>query len=136
MSSTSLLVVSPHPAARRLLQLLLAQAGYVAHTACDGDEALEQMGTPPAVILVDVRAPDEDTLLLIGLLQRRHPQVPRVLLHDGQARLILGEREDMRQFGDACGPQVFPSVAELKELVGALLLEKQLLVFRPPLGQA
>lgn len=135
-TNAALLVVSPHPAARRLLQLLLAQAGYIAHTVADGDEALEHMRTQPAVVLVDVRAPDEDTLLLLGLLQRRHPQIPRVLLHDGQARLVLGEREDVLQFGDACTAAVFPTVDELKEVVRSLLIEKQLLMFRPPFGQA
>lgn len=131
-----LLVVSPHPAARRLLQLLFGQMGYLARTAGDGDEALAQMRLRPAVVLVDVREPDEDTLFLLGLLQRRHPQTPRLVLHEGQARLIVDGREDVMTFGNELGPRAFPSAQELKEAVQCLLIERQLRTLRPPLGEA
>src|SRR5512146_3431052 len=92
--SEQVLVVSASDAARRLLCLLLGRAGYGSVEARDGDEALALVGQKrPPLVVVDLRDPDETMLVFAGLLQKRHPGLPRLLLHVGKARLASGASE-------------------------------------------
>src|SRR5690606_29968973 len=84
----TLLIHSRQAKARRLLRLFLESSGFGCREVADGDALLSAVRSPlPCVVVVDARAPDEEVLLLLGLLGRRHPGVMRLVLHEGGARL-------------------------------------------------
>src|SRR5690606_35975054 len=84
----TLLIHSREAKARRLLRLLLESSGIGCREVADGDALLSAVSSRlPCVVVVDARAPDEEVLLLLGLLGRRHPGVMRLVLHEGGARL-------------------------------------------------
>jgi DNA-binding NtrC family response regulator len=135
-----LIVVSRLEPARRLLRLLLARMGYACTAVEDGDEALALLAArPSAVLVVDARAPTEEELLFLGLLERRHPDVGRLVLHAGQGRLRGGGREEVRAWQPSAeaGPApVLPSAEELQHAVEQLLARDTLARLRPPTARA
>jgi two-component system KDP operon response regulator KdpE len=60
-SATRILVVDDEPQILRALRVILANAGYEAHTARSGEEALDQAAVrPPAAAIVDLVLPGID----------------------------------------------------------------------------
>lgn len=131
-----IVVVSPSEAARRLLQLILQRLGHGCSIAEDADHALQQVSSERAsVILVDARAQQEDTLLLMGLLQRRHPDLPRLTLHEGQMQLNFSGTE--RSFRIGTAPQLaFPSEKELEHVLSLVEADRLLTLLKPRVGSA
>ena len=131
-----IVVVSPSEAARRLLQLLVQNLGHGCSIAEDADHALSQVTSEKAsVIVVDARAQEEDTLVLMGLLQRRHPDVARLTLHDAEMQLSVSGTQRSFRIGSA--PQLaFPSAQELEHVLSLLEAERMLRVLKPKVGSA
>jgi CheY-like chemotaxis protein len=139
-SRHTLIVVSRLEPARRLLRLLLDRLGYACATAADGDEALALLaGSPSAVLVVDARAPTEEELLFLGLLERRHPGTGRLVLHVGQGRMRSGGAEEVLTWApsrDGGQYPAFPSLEELRSAVELLLAGRMLAGFRPGVAKA
>lgn len=131
-----IVVVSPSEAARRLLQLLFQKLGHGCSIAEDADEALAAVTRAHAsVIVVDARAQQEETLFLMGLLQRRHPDLARLTLHEGQMQLNFSGTERSFRLGSA--PQLaFPSEKELEHMLSLVEADRMLTMLKPKLGRA
>jgi DNA-binding NtrC family response regulator len=131
-----IVVVSPSEAARRLLQLLFQRLGHGCSVADDADHALHQVSVDKAsVVVVDARAQEEDTLVLMGLLQKRFPQIPRLTLHEAEMQLSYSGTQRSFRIGSA--PQLaFPSSQELEHVLSLLEAERMLAVLKPRVGSA
>ena len=131
-----IVVMSPSEAARRLLQLLFQNLGHGCTVADDADVALEQVTSAKAsVIVVDARAQQEDTLFLMGLLQRRHPELARLTLHERELQLSCNGTQ--RSFRIASAPQLaFPSAHELEHVLSLVVAERMLTMLKPRVGNA
>ncbi|MFL5350705.1 MAG: response regulator [Hyalangium sp.] len=135
-----ILVVSPHRASRELLQRFLAEPEVKVRAAEDADAALTSIAsTPPAVVVVDLRRPDEDHPLFLALLRKRHPGQPVITLVPGSLRVFDGSHErvrDMRSIPGESAEGLHQILYALKESLEEVLAQHLLRVFRPPVGQA
>jgi CheY-like chemotaxis protein len=78
-SAFTVLVVDDEPQVRSFLVRALSQ--YKVVEAGDGNEALEIIqGTPPDLVLADIRMPDMDGFALLGKLREIDPNVPVVAI--------------------------------------------------------
>jgi DNA-binding NtrC family response regulator len=134
------LVVSPHRASRELLLRFLAEPEIQIRAAEDADAALSSIGSaPPAVVVVDLRRPDEDHPLFLALLRKRHPAQPVIALVPGSLRVFDGAHErvrDMRDCQAESAEGLHHLLYALKEAVEEVLAQHLLRLFRPPVGQA
>lgn len=131
-AAVPIVVVSRSEAACRLLHLLLGQAGYASIIAADEDEALALISSSrPAVVVIDLRDPDEEMLFFAALVNKRHPGVARLMLHVGSARLVSGAVERHFSLGGAGAPAHFPSVDELRRAVALAVSDQLLAAFNP-----
>ena len=78
------LLVEDEPAVRRLVRVMLEQAGYTVREACDGDEALTlaETGVEIDLLLTDVLMPGMSGRVLAERLQALLPDM-RVLFTSG-----------------------------------------------------
>jgi CheY-like chemotaxis protein len=77
----TILLVDDDAAVRCLLVIALEHAGYQVKEACDGIQALEQLGRyPPDLILTDVRMPRLDGIGLARLLAPHTPPIPLIAM--------------------------------------------------------
>jgi CheY-like chemotaxis protein len=77
----TILLVDDDAAVRCLLAIALEDAGYEVKEACDGIQALEQLGEcTPDLILTDVRMPRLDGIGLARLLAPHTPPIPLVAM--------------------------------------------------------
>lgn len=85
------LLVEDEPAVRRLVRVMLEQAGYTVREACDGDEALTlaETGVEIDLLLTDVVMPGMNGRILAERLQARLPHL-RVLFTSGYDAEELG----------------------------------------------
>ncbi len=91
------LVVEDDPAIRRLLEALLASAGYAVRAVIDGDDALDLCEVdPPAALFLDVTLPGLSGWDVLAALRARGSLVPVVLL-----TADAGARRRARQAGAA-----------------------------------
>ncbi len=75
------LVVDDEPTARRALESLLADEGYVVDTASSGEEALERLAErAPDILLTDVRMPGIDGVELLSRAKARDPELSVVVM--------------------------------------------------------
>ncbi|MDY7233091.1 response regulator [Hyalangium rubrum] len=134
------LVVSPHPASRALLQRFLAEPEVSVSTAKDADAALSSIAlTPPAVVVVDLRRPDEDHPLFLALLRKRHPTQPVIALVPGSLRVFDGSHErvhDVRSLRAESAEGLHQMLSTLKEALDLVLAQHFMRIFRSPVGQA
>ncbi len=135
-----ILVVSPHRASRDLLQRFLAEPEVKVRAAEDADAALSSIASaPPAVVVVDLRRPDEDHPLFLALLRKRYPSQPVIALVPGSLRVFDGAHErvrDMRSFSAESAEGLHQLLYALKEALEEVLAQHLLRVFRTPVGQA
>lgn len=134
------LVVSPHLPSRELLQRFLAEPEVFVHTAKDADAALSSIAsTPPAVVVVDLRRPDEDHPLFLALLRKRYPAQPVIALVPGSLRVFDGMHErvhDVRSLRAESAEGLHQLLSALKEALEQVLAQHLLRLFRTPVGQA
>ncbi len=137
--TAQVVVVSRSAAARRLLCLLLRREGFSCAEAADGDAAFELLEDDgPAALLMDLRAPEEEDVVFIGLLRRRRPDLGTLVLHAGGARVNYGETEHvLSSDAEGCdlGP-AFPALKDLTRAVAWLLAEDQMARLRPATARA
>ncbi len=134
------LVVSPHRASRELLLRFLAEPEVSVFTAEDADAALASIAAaPPAVVVVDLRRPDEDYPLFLALLRKRHPTQPVIALVPGNLRVFDGAQErvhDVRSLRAESAEGLHQLLGALKEALEEVLAQHLLRLFRTPIGQA
>src|SRR5205807_6105857 len=79
--SERILIVEDEPAARNGLEQLVKSWGFVAESACDGEEALQKVTTfRPAIVITDMVMPRMDGLALLRALQQQGADVTTLLL--------------------------------------------------------
>jgi len=75
------LIVEDDAAARAGLEQLVKAWGFIAESACDGEEALEKVTTfRPAIVITDMVMPRMDGLTLLRALQQQGADVTTLLL--------------------------------------------------------
>src|SRR5471032_2007192 len=75
------LIVEDEAAARVGLEQLVRSWGFIAESACDGEEALEKITAfRPAIVITDLVMPRMDGLALLRALQRQGADVTTLLL--------------------------------------------------------
>ncbi|NMO17197.1 response regulator [Pyxidicoccus fallax] len=131
------LIVSPHNASRELLRRILAEPGLSVSATGDTDDAFSAItSTPPALVVVDLRRPDEDHPLFLGLLRKRHPALPVIALVPGRLRIFDGRHERVREaYGDTA-EALHQMLGALKQAMNDLLAQDLLRVLRTPVGRA
>ncbi len=118
----SILVVDDDPDVRRIITVMLEQAGYAVRTAHDGQEAFRMiMAERPDLLILDLMMPNLDGFQLVRLLRQRRwtQQIPLLVL----TALDLTEGEKtLLQLGPTChvtkGPLIQEEiVARVRELL-------------------
>jgi CheY-like chemotaxis protein len=132
-----LLLMSSERAVRVLLGHLLRQEGYTCTAASDGDAAFEEIGkSRPLAAVLDMRAPEDDDLLFLGLLRKRHPWLGAIILLPGRCLVVHGRTEHViENNGDGPTPNL-PSVAQLREAIDWIATQTLLDTWKPPQGLA
>jgi two-component system, OmpR family, response regulator len=76
-----ILVVDHDPSARTMLKRVLAGAGYHVKSAASGEAALHVAETsPPDLVLLDLKLPDENGWDVFGRLTQKWPLLPVVVI--------------------------------------------------------
>jgi CheY-like chemotaxis protein len=131
------LIVSPHDASRELLRRMLQEPGLSVSATGDTDDAFAAISsTPPVLVVVDLRRPDEDHPLFLGLLRKRHPVLPVIALVPGRLRIFDGRHERVREAHGETTEALHHLLGALKQAMDDLLAQDLLRVLRPPVGQA
>jgi CheY-like chemotaxis protein len=134
------LVVSPHRASRELLLRFLAEPQVSVRAAEDADAALTTLASaPPAVVVVDLRRPDEDHPLFLALLRKRYPAQPVIALVPGSLRVFDGAHErvhDVRSLRAESAEGLHQLLNAVKEALEEVLAQHLLRLLRTPIGQA
>lgn len=131
------LVMSSERAVRDLLGHLLCQEGYACSAVGDGDEAFAAIARGrPLVALLDLRRGEDDDLLFLGLLRKRHPQLGAVIFLPGRSLVVLGRVEHVieNEHG-APGPNL-PSLEQLRGAIDWIATQTHLSTWKPPQGLA
>ncbi|WP_426754563.1 response regulator [Myxococcus sp. Y35] len=131
------LVVSPHVPSRELLRRILEAPGLAVSATGDTDDAFAALASrPPALVVVDLRRPDEDHPLFLGLLRKRHPTQPVIALVPGRLRIFDGQHERVVEAHGDTAEALHQLLGALKQAVHDLLAQDLLRVLRPPVGRA
>jgi len=132
------LIVSPHDASRELLRRMLQEPGLSVSATGDTDDAFAAISStpPPVLVVVDLRRPDEDHPLFLGLLRKRHPVLPVIALVPGRLRIFDGRHERVREAHGETIEALHHLLSALKQAMDDLLAQDLLRVLRPPVGQA
>ncbi len=132
-----IVILSPHRPSRELLSRLLVEPGLSVITMADADEALDSIAEDePALVIVDARRPDEDHPLMLGLLKRRYPRQPLIILVPGRLRVFDGTEERVSDVRDGSAESLHLLLGELRRATRDLLAQHLLRVLRPPTGDA
>ena len=79
-NKTTILVVDDEEYIRRLITLILNDAGYEVVTAASGKEALERLADPGInLVLLDIRMPDMDGFQTLELIRKQYA-VPVIMV--------------------------------------------------------
>ena len=131
------LVVSPHHASRLLLVRALAEPDVALSASADGDEAFAQLAAlRPALVVVDLRRPDPDGPVFLGLLRRRHPQLPVISLLPGVLRVSEGEHEEVHDVRSDSPEALQGLLAVLRRSLRAALAHTTLRLLATPVARA
>jgi CheY-like chemotaxis protein len=131
------LIVSPHSASRELLRRMLAEPGLSVSATGDTDDAFATIrASPPVLVVVDLRRPDEDHPLFLGLLRKRKPGLPVIALVPGRLRIFDGQQERVREAHGDTAEALHQMLGSLKQAMQDLLAQDLLRVLRPPVGRA
>ncbi len=131
------LVVSPHSPSRELLRRILEAPDLAVSATGDTDDAFAALtARPPAVVVVDLRRPDEDHPLFLGLLRKRHPEQPVITLVPGRLRIFDGQHERVVEAHGDTAEALHQLLAALQQAVQEVLAQALLRLLRPPIGRA
>ena len=111
---SSILVVEDEPALRRVLERVLARAGYRVLAAASAETAYELLASEPAdAVLLDVQLPTMSGLALYLALVHRHPTLAgRIAIMSGDA-----EAEHVRSWLEHNPCTVLKKPFDLREIV-------------------
>ena len=118
----------------KALEAFLADV-YSGHCSAvaDGDEAFESIARArPLLTVLDMRRGDDDDLLFLGLLRKRHPQLGAIILLPGKCMVVLGRTEHVLQ-NDT--PHL-PSMEQLRHAIDWIATQTHLTTWKPPQGLA
>ncbi|WP_233576686.1 response regulator [Citreicoccus inhibens] len=133
----NLLIVSGHTASRELLGRILADTHLTVRATGDVDEALTAITAQrPALVVVDLRRPDEDPSLFIGLLRKRHPTLPVIALIPGRLRVFDGREERVVDAPGDSAEALHQMLVALKRAVSDVCAHALLGALKPPVGKA
>ena len=105
MATARVLIVDDEKDIRDLLARLVGREGYEPHVAADGEEALQKVGAAaPDVMLLDVKMPGLNGLLVLHEARRLQPRLPIVMITSQSG---VGDMRAALQAG-ACGYLVKP----------------------------
>ncbi|NNC22325.1 DNA-binding response regulator [Corallococcus exiguus] len=132
------LVVSPHAASRALLSRFLDSEPDVEVSATgEPDDAFASIAEhTPALVVVDLRRPDEDHPLFLGLLRKRHPSLPVISLVPGRLRIFDGRSERVREAHGDTAEALHHLMGSVLQATRDLLAQHLLRMLRPPVGRA
>lgn len=131
------LIVSPHAPSRELLRRILEAPDLVISVTGDADDAFASLTSrPPALVVVDVRRPDEDHPLFLGLLRKRHPTLPVIALVPGRLRVFDGRHERVLEAHGDTAESLHQMLVSLQQAMHELLAQDLLRLWRPPIGRA
>jgi len=132
------LIVSPHSASRELMRRMLAEPGVSVSATGDTDDAFSSITstTPPSLVVVDLRRPDEDHPLFLGLLRKRHPVLPVIALVPGRLRIFDGRHERVREAHGDTAEALHHMLGALKQAMNDLLAQDLMRLLRTPVGRA
>jgi len=120
-----------------LLERLLRQQGHSTALARDGDEGFSAiLSSRPAVVVLDLREADPDSMLFLGLLRKRRPELPVLSLVADRLRLCDGARDVLLEPSDADQRTAHPVLAALRRSVDELVMSASLQTWRPAPGLA
>ncbi len=81
------LVVDDEPHMRRVLEIMLNQAGYKVFVAGNGREALKVIRESPVdLVITDLRMPEMDGIELLGCMRKDGLPTPVIVLHPTRPR--------------------------------------------------
>lgn len=131
------LVMSGERAVRELLGHLLRREGYACAAVSDGDEAFEAIARKrPLVALLDMRQGDDDDLLFLGLLRKRHPSLGAIILLPGKSLVVLGRDEHVLDHDPMIGAPNLPSMEQLRNAIDWIATQTHLATWKPTTGTA
>lgn len=131
------LIVSPHAPSRELLRRILEAPDLAISVTGDADDAFSSLTSrPPALVVVDVRRPDEDHPLFLGLLRKRHPTLPVISLVPGRLRIFDGRHERVLEAHGDTAESLHQMLVTLQQAMHELLAQDLLRLWRPPVGRA
>ncbi|NOK06344.1 MULTISPECIES: response regulator [Myxococcus] len=131
------LIVSPHAPSRELLRRILEAPDLAISVTGDADDAFASLTSrPPALVVVDVRRPDEDHPLFLGLLRKRHPTLPVIALVPGRLRVFDGRHERVLEAHGDTAESLHQMLVSLQQAMHELLAQDLLRLWRPPIGRA
>ncbi|QDE92645.1 response regulator [Myxococcus xanthus] len=131
------LIVSPHAPSRELLRRILEAPDLAISVTGDADDAFASLTSrPPALVVVDVRRPDEDHPLFLGLLRKRHPTLPVIALVPGRMRVFDGRHERVLEAHGDTAESLHQMLVSLQQAMHELLAQDLLRLWRPPVGRA
>jgi PAS domain S-box-containing protein len=123
-----LLLVDDEEGIRTVLGLSLADAGYVVHTAADGEAALALFEkVHPTIVLTDIKMPGMDGIELLGIIKERSPDT-EVIMITGHGDMELAIESLKLEATDFVTKPVNPDVLEiaLKRATDRLAMRRQL----------
>ncbi len=130
------LVMSSARAVRELFGHLLRQEGYQTTVVSDGDEAFAAIAhLRPLVAVLDLRQGDDDDLLFLGLLRKRHPQLGAIILLPQQSMVVHGRHEHLIEHAHPTG-LALPSMDQLRGAIEWIATQTMLETWNPPEGLA
>jgi CheY-like chemotaxis protein len=131
------LVVSSSQALQVLLARLLKQQGHSTAQARDGDEGFSSIVVArPAVVILDLRDGDADSLLFHGLLRKRHPGLPVLSLVADRLRLCDRDRDVLVEPTAADHRTPHPVLSALRRSVDDVVTIASLQTWKPAPGLA
>lgn len=99
-SEKTILLVDDEEGIRKVLSLILRDAGYDVHLATSGEDALEQLETvQPAIVLTDIKMPGMDGIELLSRIKAINPDIEVVML-TGHGDLDLAIQSIKREATD------------------------------------
>jgi CheY-like chemotaxis protein len=127
-----ILVISREEAVRRVLAAELSSSGHRCESAEDGDRAFERIARrAPTMAIADMTCADEEDLLFVALLRKRHPDIAVVTFFQGRARFAYGKDEKVVDFDGS-----LPPVAILNDALAWASSLRLLHRWKPPFAQA
>lgn len=132
-----ILVMSSERAVRELLGIVLRREGYRCSAVSDGDEAFEVIARGrPLVALLDLRTGEDDDLLFLGLMRKRHPQLGAIILLPGKSLVVHGRHEHVLEHDGGGAVPNLPSVEQLRQAIEWIATQTMLTTWKPPQGLA